>query len=53
LYGSIWRNSPFTEDIIDIYMNILKKYKNAGIAIQSNLKRSESDIRENYFIGGE
>lgn len=45
-------NSPFTEDIIDIYLNILKKYKNAGIAIQSNLKRSESDIRRITSSGG-
>ena len=45
-------NSPFTEDIIDIYMNILKKYKNAGIAIQSNLKRSESDIKRITSSGG-
>jgi proline dehydrogenase len=45
-------NSPFTEDIVDIYLNILKKYKNTGIAIQSNLKRSESDIRRITSSGG-
>jgi proline dehydrogenase len=45
-------NSPFTEDTIEIYLNILNKYKNAGIAIQSNLKRSESDVRRITSMGG-
>jgi len=45
-------NSHYTEDTIDIYLTILKKYKNAGIAIQSNLKRSESDIRRITSSGG-
>lgn len=45
-------NSPFTEDTIDIYLNILNKYKNTGIAIQSNLKRSESDIKRIASSGG-
>ena len=45
-------NSPFTEDTIDIYLNILRKYKNAGIVIQSNLKRSESDTRRITPMGG-
>ncbi len=39
-------NSPYTGDTIDIYLEIFKKYKNAGIAIQSNLKRSESDVKK-------
>jgi proline dehydrogenase len=45
-------NSPFTEDTIDIYINIITKYKNTGIAIQSNLKRSESDIKRITSSGG-
>ncbi|MDO9098469.1 MAG: proline dehydrogenase family protein [Candidatus Methanoperedens sp.] len=45
-------NSPFTGDTIDIYLEILKKYKNTGIAIQSNLKRSESDVRRIAAAGG-
>ncbi len=45
-------NSPFTQDTIDIYLEILKKYKNVGIAIQSNLKRSESDVRRIAAEGG-
>lgn len=38
-------NSPYTEDTIDIYLEILKKYRNVGIAIQSNLRRSENDVK--------
>ncbi len=45
-------NSPYTEDTIDIYLEIFKKYKNAGIAIQSNLKRSESDVKKIAAEGG-
>jgi proline dehydrogenase len=37
-------SSTYTQDTIDIYLTIFKKYKNMGIAIQSNLIRSESDI---------
>jgi proline dehydrogenase len=51
----IWidmENSPYTEDTIDIYLTVFKKYKNTGIAIQSNLKRSESDIRRITSLGG-
>ena len=45
-------NSPYTEDTIGIYLEIFNKYKNAGIAIQSNLKRSENDIRRITSMGG-
>ena len=45
-------NSPYTEDTIDIYLTVFKKYKNAGIAIQTNLKRSEDDIRRITSLGG-
>ncbi len=37
-------NAPYTQDTIDIYLEIIKKHKNAGIAIQANLRRSESDV---------
>ncbi len=37
-------NAPYTQDTIDIYLEIIKKHKNAGIAIQANLKRSEGDV---------
>ncbi|SNQ62120.1 proline dehydrogenase family protein [Candidatus Methanoperedens nitratireducens] len=37
-------NSPYAQGTVDIYLEIIKKHKNAGIAIQANLKRSESDI---------
>ncbi len=51
----IWvdmENSPYTEDTIGIYLEILKKYRNAGIAIQSNLKRSEGDVTRIAAAGG-
>lgn len=45
-------DSYYTGDTIDIYLELFKKYKNAGIAIQSNLKRSESDVRRIAAAGG-
>ena len=39
-------NSPYTGDTIEIYLNILKKYKKVGVAIQANLKRSENDVKK-------
>ncbi|MCZ7356361.1 MAG: proline dehydrogenase family protein [Candidatus Methanoperedens sp.] len=51
----IWfdmENSPFTEDTIDLYLEILRKYGNTGIAIQSNLKRSENDVKRIAAAGG-
>ncbi len=38
-------NSPYTEETIGIYLEIIKKYKNTGIAIQSNMKRSMDDVK--------
>jgi proline dehydrogenase len=35
---------PFVEDTISIYLNLIKEYKEIGIAIQSYLKRSSSDL---------
>jgi proline dehydrogenase len=51
----IWidmENSPYTEDTIDIYLDIFKKYGNSGIAIQANLKRSENDVKRITTEGG-
>jgi proline dehydrogenase len=45
-------NSSYTEITIDIYLSINKKYGNTGIAIQANLKRSESDVRRILAQGG-
>ncbi|VVB94527.1 Proline dehydrogenase [uncultured archaeon] len=45
-------NSPYTGDTIEIYLEILKKYRNIGIAIQSNLKRSEGDVIRIAAAGG-
>src|SRR5574341_408012 len=38
-------NSPYTQDTVDIYLDVLKKYSNAGIVIQANLRRSENDVK--------
>lgn len=45
-------NSPFTDDTIDIYLDIFNKYGSSGIAIQANLKRSENDIKRIAAEGG-
>jgi proline dehydrogenase len=45
-------NSPFTEDTIDIYLDIHHKFGNSGIAIQANLKRSENDVKRITGEGG-
>jgi proline dehydrogenase len=45
-------NSPYTEDTIDIYFDIFKKYGNSGIVIQANLKRSENDVKRITAEGG-
>ncbi len=38
-------SSHYTQDTIDIYLDVIKRYKNVGIAIQANLKRSEHDVK--------
>ncbi len=45
-------NSPYTDDTIDIYLDILNKYGSSGIAIQANLKRSENDVKRIAAEGG-
>ena len=45
-------NSPYTEDTIYIYLDIIKKFRNTGIAIQANLRRSESDVKRIALAGG-
>lgn len=39
-------SSDYTRDTIDIYIKAFRKFKNIGITIQSNLKRSEPDLKE-------
>lgn len=43
--------SSFTDKTIDVYKKVYSKYPNTGIAIQANLKRSESDLRNLITIG--
>lgn len=43
----IWidmENYPFVEDTIILYLDLYKSYQNLGVAIQSYLKRSKSDL---------
>lgn len=44
--------SSYTDDIIGIYLGLLKKYRNIGIAIQANLRRSEADVHRITAAGG-
>ncbi len=37
-------NSDFVEDTLSIYLEILRKNRNTGVAIQSYLRRSHSDL---------
>lgn len=45
-------SSHYTEDTIDIYLDIIKKYKKAGTVIQANLRRSEADVGRITAAGG-
>ena len=36
----------YVQGTIDVYFQLLKKFNNAGICIQANLKRSENDLRK-------
>ena len=45
-------NSPYTQKTIDLYSRVLAKYQNTGIAIQSYLRRSESDLNHILPLGG-
>ena len=45
-------NSPYTEDTIDIYLDIFNKFGSSGIVIQANLKRSEKDVKRITAEGG-
>lgn len=45
-------DSPYTDDTIDIYLDVFSKFGNSGIAIQANLKRSENDVSKITAEGG-
>lgn len=44
--------STYTEDTIDIYLTMRKKYTNVGVALQAMLYRSESDLERIIAAGG-
>jgi len=45
-------NSPYTESTVQIYRELLVTYKNLGLCLQANMKRSESDLRDLLPRGG-
>lgn len=45
-------DAHYTEETIDIYLEVLKRYENVGIAIQANLRRSETDVQRIVAQGG-
>ncbi|MEO0290658.1 MAG: proline dehydrogenase family protein [candidate division WOR-3 bacterium] len=46
-------NSPFTEKTINIYEKVFKEFGNVGVAIQSYLKRTLSDLERLSSMGAE
>jgi proline dehydrogenase len=45
-------NSPYTESTVDVYRELLGTHKDLGLCLQSNMKRSESDLRDLLPRGG-
>lgn len=45
-------NSPYTQDTLDTYLQLLSTYENVGVCIQAYLKRSEDDVRVILARGG-
>jgi proline dehydrogenase len=44
-------DSPFTQRTIELYLRLLPRYPEIGIAIQSYLKRSEGDVKKLLPLG--
>src|SRR5437899_7997413 len=45
-------NSPYTESTVEIYRELLGTHKDLGLCLQSNMKRTESDLRDLLPRGG-
>ena len=45
-------NSPYTEATIDVYREILNSHTEVGMCLQSNMKRTETDLRDLVPRGG-
>jgi len=44
--------SQFTDRTFDVYRRALAQYKNVGVAVQANLRRTEKDVESLLDIGG-
>jgi proline dehydrogenase len=45
-------NSPYTEETLTSYKEILPSHSQLGVCLQANMKRSESDLKEIVPLGG-
>ena len=45
-------NSPYTEETLKTYMEILPSHRQLGVCLQANMKRTESDLKDLIPRGG-
>ncbi len=45
-------NSPYTDATVDTYREMLASHKSVGMCLQSNLKRTENDLKDLLSRGG-
>jgi proline dehydrogenase len=45
-------NSPYTDATVDAYRELLGSHKSVGMCLQSNMKRTENDLKELLPLGG-
>lgn len=45
-------NSPYTEKTINMYAEILPSYRELGVCLQANMKRTEGDLKDLISQGG-
>ncbi len=45
-------NSPYTEETLETYREILPGHRQLGVCLQANMKRTESDLKDLILRGG-
>jgi proline dehydrogenase len=45
-------NSPYTSETVETYKEILPSYRDLGVCLQANMKRTESDLNDLVSRGG-
>jgi len=45
-------NSPYTEETLETYREILSGHRQLGVCLQANMKRTESDLKDLILRGG-